>query len=163
MLKRGGNWRFVENGPDGEAGFEGRFREIVPPSRVVETFEWDGMPGYVAVQDATLEDLGEGRTRVVTTSLFHTTFERDGVLKSGMEGGMNQSYAVLDRVLAKLRRTRAKPARRAFMGRAAPCESSRVARRAGAGGEPASPGLSGAPSGAPRTTCARRRLGRCRA
>jgi len=37
---------------------------------------------------------------MVTTSLFHTTEERDGFLQSGMEGGMNQSYEALDRVLA---------------------------------------------------------------
>jgi hypothetical protein len=35
-------------------------------------------------------------------SLFHTTDERDGMLQSGMEGGLNQSYAALDRLLASL-------------------------------------------------------------
>ena len=43
--------------------------------------------------------MGE-RTRIVTTSLFHTTDERDGFLQSGMEQGMNESYAALDRLLA---------------------------------------------------------------
>ena len=84
------------------SGFEGRFREVTPPERIVQTFEWDGMPGYVAVDTATFEDLGDGRTKVVTTSLFHTTEERDGMLGSGMEQGLNQSYAALDRLLAKL-------------------------------------------------------------
>ena len=101
-VERGGHWRFVEHGPEGAHGFEGRFREVTPPERVVQTFEWDGMPGYVAINTATLEDLGDGRTRVVTTSLFHTTEERDGMLKSGMEHGLNQSYAALDRLLATL-------------------------------------------------------------
>jgi len=42
---RGGHWRFVEHA-DGEThGFEGRFSEVTPPSRLVQTFEWDGMPG----------------------------------------------------------------------------------------------------------------------
>ena len=27
-------------------GFEGRYREVTPPERIVQTFEWDGMPGY---------------------------------------------------------------------------------------------------------------------
>jgi hypothetical protein len=39
---------------------------------------------------------------MVSTSLFLSTEERDGMLKSGMEVGMNQSYAVLDEVLASL-------------------------------------------------------------
>lgn len=102
-VERGGHWRFVEHGPEGAAGFEGRFREVTPPERVVQTFEWDGMPGYVAVNTATLEDLGDGRTRVVVTSLYHTAEERDGMLSSGMEGGLRESYRALDRVLAGLR------------------------------------------------------------
>jgi uncharacterized protein YndB with AHSA1/START domain len=101
-VTRGGHWRFVEHGPDGVHGFEGRFREVVPPERMVQTFEWDGMPGHVAVNTMTLEDLGSGRTRLVSVSLFHTGDERDGMLQSGMEGGLEESYAALDKVLAAL-------------------------------------------------------------
>jgi len=99
-VERGGHWRFVEHSPDGVHGFEGRYREVTPPERVVQTFEWDGMPGHVIIEHITLEDLGDGRTKVTNVSLFHTTEERDGMLHSGMEGGMNESYAALDRVLA---------------------------------------------------------------
>jgi uncharacterized protein YndB with AHSA1/START domain len=101
-VERGGHWRFVEHSPDGVHGFEGRYREVVPPERVVQTFEWDGMPGYVCIETVTLEDLGDGRTKVVNTSLFHTKEERDGMLQSGMEQGLNESYAALDRLLARL-------------------------------------------------------------
>jgi uncharacterized protein YndB with AHSA1/START domain len=101
-VERGGHWRFVEHSPHGVHGFEGRYREVTPPERVVQTFEWDGMPGHVCVETVTFEDLGDGRTKVVTTSLFHTTAERDGMLKSGMEQGVNESHAALDRLLARL-------------------------------------------------------------
>jgi uncharacterized protein YndB with AHSA1/START domain len=101
-VERGGHWRFVEHGPEGVSGFEGRFREVTPQERLVQTFEWDGMPGYVAINTATFEDLGDGRTKIVTTSLFHTTEERDGMLSSGMEKGLNQSYVALDQLLAEL-------------------------------------------------------------
>lgn len=101
-VERGGHWRFVEQGPDGVHGFEGRYREVTPPERIVQTFEWDGMPGYVAVNTAVFEDLGDGRTRVVSTSLFHTKEERDGMLQSGMEIGLAESYEALDRLLATL-------------------------------------------------------------
>ncbi|MEA2765393.1 MAG: hypothetical protein QOK07_1797 [Gemmatimonadaceae bacterium] len=101
-VERGGHWRFVEHTPHGTQGFEGRFSEVTPPERVVQTFEWDGMPGHVALETATLEDLGDGRTRLVNTSLFMTAEDRDGMLQSGMEGGLNESYAALDRLLAKL-------------------------------------------------------------
>src|ERR1700716_216014 len=100
---RGGHWRYVEHSDHGVHGFEGRYREVVPPERSVRTFEWDGMPGHVIVETATLEDLGDGRTKLVSVSLFHTTMERDGMLGSGMEGGVNESYAALDRVLATMK------------------------------------------------------------
>src|SRR5688572_19232964 len=100
-VERGGHWRFVEHGPEGVHGFEGRYREVTPQERLVQTFEWDGMPGHVVVETAVFEDLGDGRTKVINTSLFHTTDERDGMLQSGMEQGLNESYAALDRLLAK--------------------------------------------------------------
>ena len=102
-VKRGGHWRFVEHGPEGVDGFEGRFREVSPENRIVQTFEWDGMPGHTVLNTMDLEDLGDGRTRVVTVSLFFTTEERDGMLASGMEGGLNESYEALDKLLAKMK------------------------------------------------------------
>jgi uncharacterized protein YndB with AHSA1/START domain len=101
-LERGGHWRFVEHGPEGLSGFEGRYREVTPPQRISETFDWDGMPGYVSVETATFEDLGDGRTRLLVDVSFHTAAERDGMLGSGMQAGMDQSYAALDEVLATL-------------------------------------------------------------
>jgi uncharacterized protein YndB with AHSA1/START domain len=100
-LRRGGHWRFVEHSAEGENGFGGRYREVTPPSRVVQTFEWDGMPGHVLVETMELQDLGDGRTRLLTVSLFHTPEERDGMLHSGMEQGLQESYAALDRLLAR--------------------------------------------------------------
>ena len=102
-MERGGHWRFVEHSAEGVNGFEGRYREVTPPERIVQTFEWDGLPGYVIINDTTFEDLGDGRTKMVTTSLFYSSEERDGMLSSGMEEGLNQSYAALDRLLAKTR------------------------------------------------------------
>jgi uncharacterized protein YndB with AHSA1/START domain len=100
-VERGGHWRFVVHNPRGVQGFEGRYREVTPPERLVWTFEWDGMPGYVAVDTVTFEDLGDGRTKMVNTSLFHSTEERDGAMSSPMEQGLNESYAALDRLLGK--------------------------------------------------------------
>jgi uncharacterized protein YndB with AHSA1/START domain len=99
-FEQGGHWRFVEHGPDGAHGFEGRFREIIDRVRISQTFEWDGMPGYVVVNTAEFEALEGGRTRLTVTSLFFTPEERDGMLASGMAEGMGQSYAALDRLLA---------------------------------------------------------------
>ena len=103
-VRTGGRWRFVMRNSDGsESGFRGAYREVTPPERIVQTFEWEPMAGHVSVETATFEDLGD-RTKVTTTSIFHTTEERDGMLGSGMEGGLNETYARLDEVLAKLAR-----------------------------------------------------------
>ena len=84
-LERGGHWRFVEHSDDhGVHGFEGRFREMAPMERLSMTLEWDGMPGYPVVNTAEFEDLGNGRTKVISTMLFYTPELRDGMLNSGM-------------------------------------------------------------------------------
>jgi uncharacterized protein YndB with AHSA1/START domain len=101
-VRSGGAWRFVVRSSDGrEDGFRGVFREVTPPERIVWTFEWEGLPGHVSVETVEFEDLGD-RTKLTTISLFHTAEERDGMLDSGMEGGMNETYARLDELLARL-------------------------------------------------------------
>jgi uncharacterized protein YndB with AHSA1/START domain len=100
-VKPGGAWRFINREPDGEEiAFRGIYREVTPPKRVVQTFEWEGMPGHVIVETATFEDLG-GRTKVTTTSLFHTNEERDGMLALGMERGLTESHDRLAELLAR--------------------------------------------------------------
>jgi uncharacterized protein YndB with AHSA1/START domain len=98
-VREGGDWRFVTEAPDGSHAFRGTYRVIEAPEKLEQTFEWEGMPGHVVVETATFEDLG-GRTRVRTRSLFHTAEERDGMLASGMEQGMNETYERLDELLA---------------------------------------------------------------
>ena len=102
-FERGGHWRFVEHTERGAFGYEGRYREVVPMERIVRSFEWDGMPGHVAIETVTFEDVEGDRTRVVTTLLCHTTSERDGFFHSGMESAKNKQYALLDAVLAVMK------------------------------------------------------------
>jgi uncharacterized protein YndB with AHSA1/START domain len=99
-VQSGGQWRYVEHTPDGLAGFGGTYREVDPPSRIARTFEWDGAPGHVSVEDTSFEAIGGGRTKLTSVIQFVTTAERDGMLGSGMEEGMNQSYVALDDLLA---------------------------------------------------------------
>ena len=101
-VRTGGRWRFVSRTEDGsEHGFQGGYREVTAPERIVQTFEWDGMPGYVSVETATFEDLGD-QTRVTTVSTFFFTEDRDGMLGSGMEGGLQETYQRLDELLERL-------------------------------------------------------------
>jgi uncharacterized protein YndB with AHSA1/START domain len=101
-VRPGGSWRFVARDADGnETAFRGTYREVVPPERIVQTFEMEGPYGGVHVQTATFEDLGD-RTKLTTTLLFDTTEERDGLLAHGGERGMNESYGRLDKLFARL-------------------------------------------------------------
>ncbi len=93
-FRPGGKYRFLHRGPDGleEHGFRGEYREIVPPERIVWTFEWEGMPGHISVDTLTLEDIGGGRTKLTAHSLFDSVEDRDGMLQSGMEEGASETY-----------------------------------------------------------------------
>jgi len=104
-FRPGGAYRFVQRGDDGaEYGFRGEFREILPPERIVWTFEFEGMPGHTSVDTLTLEDLGGGKTRLTAHSLFETVEDRDGMLNSGMQEGASETWDRLAEYLQTLRR-----------------------------------------------------------
>ena len=104
-FRSGGEYHFVHRGPEGvdEYGFRGEYREIVPPERIVWTFEWEGMPGHGSVDTLTLEDLGGGRTKLIAHSLFDSKEDRDWMLQSGMEEGAGESYDRLAELLETMR------------------------------------------------------------
>jgi uncharacterized protein YndB with AHSA1/START domain len=98
----GGAWRFVQLAADGsEFGFRGEYREIVPPERVVQTFEWEGMPGHISVDTMTLDER-DGKTTLTTTSVFTSVEDRDGMLQSGMEKGAGETYDRLEEFVQTL-------------------------------------------------------------
>ena len=101
-LEKGGHWRFVEHCEEGAFGFEGRFRRISPPECLEQTFEWDGMPGHVAIEKATFEKVDQERTRLRIKALYPTRNDRDEMLRMGMKEGMDQSFQALDGLLERL-------------------------------------------------------------
>jgi uncharacterized protein YndB with AHSA1/START domain len=101
-VRPGGAWRFVQTDPDGnEFAFHGEYLEVEPPHRVVGTFEFEGMPGHVLRETATLEEI-DGKTRLTTVSVFDSVEERDGMVASGMESGATDSMERLGELLAEL-------------------------------------------------------------
>ena len=97
--RTGGSWRFVQDVEGAEFGFHGSFHEI-RPDRIVQTFTYEGEPDGVALETILLEDLGDGRTRMHSSSLCDSFESRDAWLQSGMEKGVHEGYAKLDRLLA---------------------------------------------------------------
>lgn len=100
--KAGGKWRFVEKGQDGsEFGFHGIYHEVTP-RRIVDTFEFEGMPGHVLMETISFEPLGDSKTKMVSQSVFQSIEARDGMLASDMENGANASLDKLETLLATL-------------------------------------------------------------
>lgn len=101
-VRPGGVWRYVQRAADGnEWGFRGEYLEIVPPERLVNTFEFEGLPGHVVTDTAVFEEF-DGKTRLTVTSTFDSQEDRDGMIASGMEDGALESYARLDAYLQML-------------------------------------------------------------
>jgi uncharacterized protein YndB with AHSA1/START domain len=97
--RTGGSWRFVQDAEGAEFAFRGCFHEI-RPDRIVQTFTYEGEPDGVALETMVFEDLGDGRTRMLASSLCDSFEGRDAWLQSGMETGVHEGYAKLDRLLA---------------------------------------------------------------
>jgi uncharacterized protein YndB with AHSA1/START domain len=101
-FRPGGKYRYVQRAPDGsDYAFRGDIREIVPPERIVQTFEFEMMPGHISHETLTLEDL-DGKTKLTVTSRFDSIDDRDGIIQSGMEVGARDSYDRLEEYLAEL-------------------------------------------------------------
>lgn len=100
--RHGGTWTLVQRDPDGnEHAFRGTIHGDPTPELSQRTFEWLGMPGHVSFETMRIEDLGDGRSRIHTTSVFTTVEDRDGMAGS-MGPGVEQGYQRLDDLLATL-------------------------------------------------------------
>ncbi|WP_448621490.1 SRPBCC family protein [Geodermatophilus sp. URMC 65] len=99
--RTGGSYRYVHRQDGEEYGFHGCFHEVRPDELIVQTFTFEGMPDGVALEKVVLEDLGDGRTRLTSTSLCDSFADRDAMIASGMEVGVREGYERLDEVLAR--------------------------------------------------------------
>lgn len=105
--RTGGSWRVVQVGDDGSRhGFRGVNHDVVAPERICQTFEYEGMPGHVALQTATFEALGN-KTRIVAHIVFDSVMDRDGMVASGMQSGADESMERLSELLEDMKAHRA--------------------------------------------------------
>jgi len=101
----GGKYRFIQKDQDGnEFSFHGVTHEVLPPERIIGTFEFDGLPetGHVILETTRFEALPGNRTRITSQSVFQSVADRDGMVQSGMEQGVVEGYERLDEILAKM-------------------------------------------------------------
>ena len=99
--RTGGSYRYTHRRNDEEYKFFGSFHEVRDNEVIIQTFCWEGMPDGVALERLELQDIGDGRTRLVATSLVDSFEGRDAFVASGMETGVVQGYERLDELLEK--------------------------------------------------------------
>jgi uncharacterized protein YndB with AHSA1/START domain len=104
-VRPGGQWRFINRDAEGkEYAFHGVYHEVLAPERIIDTFEFEGLPetGHVTLETMKLEALPGGRTRLIAQSVFQSVADRDGMLQSDMEEGVNDTYDRLAELLKKM-------------------------------------------------------------
>jgi uncharacterized protein YndB with AHSA1/START domain len=99
--RNGGCWRYIAARDGQEFGFRGCFHTIAE-DKIVQTFTFEGMPDDVSLETLWFEDLGDGRTRLHGQSLVDSFAGRDAWLASGMETGVDQGYAKLEKLVGEL-------------------------------------------------------------
>lgn len=98
-LRPGGTYRFALRLPGGgECTFDGEYREIAPPVRLVYTQRFNGDREAEAVVTTTLVDEG-GRTRLTETILARSVEHRDRLLATGLDAGAEEALDRLERVV----------------------------------------------------------------
>jgi uncharacterized protein YndB with AHSA1/START domain len=104
-LRIGGKWRYVMTANGGfEVAFRGEFREIVPPERLVNTEIFEGLPDpddHVSLVTVTFTEKDD-RTTLEMLCEYRDQADRDAVVASGMEDGMQEGMDALEQVAVTL-------------------------------------------------------------
>jgi len=103
--RSGGSYRYSIYNEAGKkiASFNGAIHEVTAPERIIQTFEFEGLPerGHVTLDTTLFEELPGGRTKLTIHSVCRSVADRDAMLQSGMETGINEGYSKLDELLEK--------------------------------------------------------------
>jgi uncharacterized protein YndB with AHSA1/START domain len=105
-LRVGGTWRYVMVTDGGlEVAFHGEYRELVPDERIVTTEVYE-MPeaadGEGALNTVTFAEV-DGRTLLTILVQCASKEDRDAIIDSGMEDGMQDAMDLLEQVASSLR------------------------------------------------------------
>lgn len=105
--KSGGSWRYIQKDPKGnEFAFHGVNHEVTAFEKIISTFEFEGLPetGHVLLDTTKFEKIASDRTKITSQSVFQSIEDRDGMIQSGMEYGINDSYERLDELLKTMQK-----------------------------------------------------------
>ncbi len=99
--EHGGSYRYIHSGDDGvEHAFHGSFhRTTADPYTLLQTFEYEGAPGHVSLDELKLIEDGP-RTIARLRSVHQTVEARDAMIAAGMSEGLNDGFERLDELFA---------------------------------------------------------------
>jgi uncharacterized protein YndB with AHSA1/START domain len=100
-LRVGGRWRYVMIADGHEVAFHGEYREIVPNERIVNTEVYEAMPEGEVLNIVTFTET-DGRTHMELLCQCGSKEVRDGIIDSGMEGGMQEQMDLLEELAISL-------------------------------------------------------------
>ncbi len=106
-LRVGGQWRYVMLAHGSfEVAFHGTYREIVPNERLVttEVYETPEAPDAEGVLNIVSFREHDARTTLTVRVRCSSKDERDMIMSSGMEGGMQEGMDLLEQVAVSLAR-----------------------------------------------------------
>ena len=100
-LRVGGRYRYVMDGPNGEVGFNGVYKEIAAPDRLVHTEVFEPFPNAASVVTITLEER-DGKTHYTARTQHQSKTFRDAEISSGMEVGADIALDRMEEVAQAL-------------------------------------------------------------
>lgn len=99
-VTRGGRYRYAMTGPDGTSyGFRGVYHDVRENEQIVQTFEFEGMPGHICLETIEFTD-ADGGTLITSNAVYQSVEDRDGMIQSGMEQGASEGYDRLEKILS---------------------------------------------------------------
>jgi uncharacterized protein YndB with AHSA1/START domain len=104
-LRVGGKWRYAMIAGGVEVAFHGEYVEIVPNERLVSTEVYEGLPDaeeHAALNILTLTE-NEGVTSMEILMQMKSKEDRDGLIESGMEDGLQDALDLLEQVASSRR------------------------------------------------------------
>ncbi len=101
-VRPGGRYSVIVTGPDGSTTrYFGEYREVVPPRRVVNTFEVTALPGVRSIETDEFSTEGE-YTRLSVRWTFDSRQDRDKMYGPEVEAAVTSAWNTMDRILEEM-------------------------------------------------------------
>lgn len=104
-FRSGGAYRYMNYDEKGNeiCAFSGVIHEVTTPERVIQTSEFENLSerGHVVLETILFETLPGNRTKLTFHDVCRSVADRDAMIQSGMETGLNEGFNRLDKILAK--------------------------------------------------------------